>query len=194
MRDYDIRTAEEAEIGRLLSDIRTHRDEDRAFETLHSLFGRRIGQLLAIYRFRTEDTEACQQALLALHRAVMTYDPSHNTGFDTYACACIRHALADLRESRRRRERHTAGGDALPETAAGETDIEDDLADREQQRIFLDRARLILSDFQYRVLCLQLEGYSTADIASELSTTAKKVDNAKYRTSRNEKIRALFSE
>ena len=59
--------------------------------------------------------------------------------------------------------------------------IDTRLAEREIFDSLLGSAKDLLSDYEYRVLLLHIQGYKTAAIASMLSRSAKSVDNAKSR-------------
>ena len=52
---------------------------------------------------------------------------------------------------------------------------------REAIDSLLNSARKLLSDYEYRVLILHIQGYKTAAIAKMLSRSAKSIDNAKSR-------------
>ena len=59
--------------------------------------------------------------------------------------------------------------------------VERRLEEREMFNRILTSAKDVLSDYEYRVLMLHIQGYKTADIAASLSKSAKSVDNAKAR-------------
>ena len=55
------------------------------------------------------------------------------------------------------------------------------IIERESFDRIMDSARNLLSNYEYRVLMLHIQGYKTAVIAKTLGRTAKSVDNAKSR-------------
>ena len=59
--------------------------------------------------------------------------------------------------------------------------LDNRLADREIFDNLLVSAKDLLSDYEYRVLLLYIQGYKTAAIADMLDRSAKSVDNAKAR-------------
>ena len=54
----------------------------------------------------------------------------------------------------------------------------------EEQREFYTRLSRVLSDFEYRVVTLYLEGVSYADIAEATGKDVKSIDNALVRAKR----------
>jgi DNA-directed RNA polymerase specialized sigma24 family protein len=47
--------------------------------------------------------------------------------------------------------------------------------------MFIERARGVLSEYEYEVFMLYIEGYSTAEISEKLGRDFKSVENAKSR-------------
>lgn len=138
--------------------------------------------------------ELIQAMRIALYDAALSYDKQKGK-FATYAAACMRNRLID---SLRALERENADLlDPLGEEIAAipsEEDLERDFVSRENYLHALSLAKEILSPFQYKVLVLGSEGYSTAEIAEKLGVAAKTVDNAKYRTRTNKRVREIFSD
>jgi DNA-directed RNA polymerase specialized sigma24 family protein len=67
------------------------------------------------------------------------------------------------------------------EQLAEEESLENSIVRRETADDILQRAPKLLSDLEYQVLLLHIQGYKTAQIAAALGKTAKSVDNAKFR-------------
>ena len=67
------------------------------------------------------------------------------------------------------------------EQISDEESVESGLVKRETIDNLLSSAKNLLSDYEYRVLILHIQGYKTAAIAAMLSRSAKSVDNAKSR-------------
>ena len=130
---------------------------------------------------------------IALYDAALSYDAEKGK-FSTYAASCMRNRLIDLL-----RKAEKANSDLLDPMGeeiaaiASDEDLERDLVGKDMYLRALAAAKEILSPFQYDVLVLESEGYSTAEIAKRLGSTPKRVDNAKYRTRTNKRIRAIFS-
>ena len=181
-----------AAIGR----IRRDRNDCEASEILFSHFyPAMVGMVARQCPSGGSDFDEMLEILrIALFDAALSYREEKGT-LRAYAVSCMRNRLIDYLRTRK-----NTGGDFLDPlgeemaTLASEEDFERELVGRESYLAILAQVREILSPFQYRVLLYESEGYSTAEIAAKLGTTAKKVENAKYRTRKNQKIRAIFSD
>lgn len=129
-----------------------------------------------------EPEDAVQEGIIALFRALQTYQPGRGASFETYAQRCIVHAMEDARRKAARKkneplnhslplEQHSASG-ANPEEIA---------IRNEEYRIAMHKIHTRLSDFEKEVLLLFLEGNSYEAIAQKLSRSSKAVDNAMVR-------------
>ena len=131
-------------------------------------------------------TDAC----VGLYRAVLTYDLSQtDVTFGLYASVCVRRRLTDvLRRERTESSRISVLGDVDVDSIAVEDSSLRSLVEREEKESIRSQAREILSDYEYRVLGLWLSGLSGPEIAEELLTDVKSVENAKGRVMK--KLRA----
>ena len=134
-----------------------------------------------------DSEEMLHEACVALHSAAMKYDVSQkDVTFGLYARICVSHRMIDLVRAAKPR---SIDIDDLG--AAQETDsIETSLVSREIFDSVISEARRILSDYEYKVLILHIQGYKTAQIARSLDRSAKSVDNAKSRLFR--RLRDVF--
>lgn len=139
--------------------------------------------------------EAFCEASVAFYRAAMTYDAGRTeVTFGLYARICVYRRLCDLagKENRIKEENFS---DLKIDEISVQSGIESNLVMRETMRRALDLAKSLLSDYEYQVFFLGLEGYTTASIAERLGCSAKSVDNAKARAiKRLREKSALFSE
>lgn len=126
-----------------------------------------------------EYTELFSEACVALHVAAQRYDLEQDgVTFGLYARICVRNRILDLL---RTSEAECDVAELDVEQMADEVSVDQRLADREIFDRLLTSARDLLSDYEYRVLLLHIQGYKTAAIADMLSKSAKSVDNAKSR-------------
>ncbi len=168
---------EDTDICVLINKCRQHDDE--AFEELVRRYTPMIKKVISgfiedQYRFSEIFNEAC----FALHSAMRTFDVGQNdVTFGLYAKTCVHNRIVDMLRAERTVvkavdvdvEDVTVGG---PEVA---------LMQRERFEQLLKRSADLLSDYEYKVLMLHIQGHSTAVIAKTLGRTAKSVDNAKSR-------------
>ena len=133
------------------------------------------------------DDELFSEGCVALHNAVLGYDLEQSeVTFGLYARVCVYHHFVDL--NRRVKSLRSLCDYDLAELE-GEESPEVRLAQREQLDSVIAYAKTELSDYEYSVLLLHIQGYKTAAIAKRLGRSAKSVDNAKarlFRRLRNE--------
>ena len=131
-----------------------------------------------------EDEDLAQEALMGLLAAVRTYRSDGGASFTTYATTCIRNRLLSLVRRHGPRLDHEQSLEDSPEL----TDTNDDPAQlllyKEELDDLLTQMRIHLTEMEYRVFLMRLSGFSYAEIATDLSTTAKAVDNAIQRIRR----------
>ena len=154
--------------------------DDAAFSELVSRYTPMINKVISEVSGTSLHTdEAFAEACVALHRAAMSYDTSKTeVTFGLYARICVYRRLCDL-VGKRKRDEIFVELDA--DKLAVESSVESRLVGKERMQGALSFARSVLSEYEYQVLLLYLQGYSTAAIAEELSKSAKSVDNAKAR-------------
>ena len=125
------------------------------------------------------EDELFAEACVALHSAAMRYDTEQSgVTFGLYARVCVHNRLVDLcRSTSAVANVLELDGDQVEDDSAIETRI----IRREAVQTLMTGARELLSEYEYQVLLLHIQGYKTAMIAKMLSRTAKSVDNAKSR-------------
>ena len=142
-----------------------------------------------------------QEGMLGLLGAVRTYDPAHQTRFDTYAEVCIRRRLASaIRDAVRDKHiplnSYISFETPLFDTVMGACSIQEETPEdvfigkeewNERFRTLKDQ----LSGFEADVLALYLSGLSYDGIAQRMGRTTKAVDNAVQRIRR--KVARLFN-
>ena len=174
-----INSYEDKEVNLLLSRCR-ERDDD-AFSELLTRYSPMMKKLISSFTDDpTEQDELFSEASLTLHVASMRYDLNQDkVSFGLYARICIHNRLVDLH--RAAENKPSIISDADVEQLDDGSSLESSIIARETVRDLLDNAKEELSDYEYRVLILHMQGYKTAAIAQRLSKNAKSVDNAKSR-------------
>ena len=124
--------------------------------------------------------EAFSEACVALHRAATSYDTSRSADitFGLYAQICVYRKLCDIASANKRSVEVV---DVDVDTLVSENNIERRLVGREEMSRFFDKARGILSEYEYRVFRLYIDGDTTVEIAEKLGKDTKSVENAKAR-------------
>lgn len=171
----------------LIARIRASDSSDDAFSELVSGYMPLINKRIASSGIPEEEyTEAQQEASIALHDAALSYDAEKYEGvtFGLYASVCISNRLTSYVRARARREERTDDF-SEPEDLGSSVDIESDVTTRDAFERAMRVARSKLSELEFRVLCLSVEGYQVRDIAKALGLPSKTVENARYRYRRS---------
>ena len=123
--------------------------------------------------------ELYSEACMGLHSAMESFDVEQSeVTFGLYARACVYHKVVDLVRSIKKTPEIL---DVDVEKVSCVSGPEALIVKRERFQSILSAAAKLLSDYEYKVLVLHIQGFKTAKIASMLSKTPKSVDNAKAR-------------
>jgi RNA polymerase sporulation-specific sigma factor len=180
---------ENCEIGELILLCRER--DDAAFDEIVRRYTPMLRKVVAGFESAgLESSELFAEACVALHLAAQKFDLNQKeVTFGLFARICVRNRMVDL---------YRLAGNLPPvsdleiEQVPDNESIERRLVERETFDRLLRSARELLSDYEYSVLLLHIQGYKTAAIAKALGRTAKSVDNAKSRLFRH--LRAELSD
>lgn len=168
---------EDADIGALIVECRSHNNE--AFDELVRRYTPMMRKVISCFDSQYDFDEMFCEACVALHNAAIRYDVGQSeVTFGLYARICVRNRILDLLRSAD--VSHDVAECDIEQLADDES-VESGLVKRETVDNLLSSAKNLLSDYEYRVLILHIQGYKTAAIAKMLSRSAKSVDNAKSR-------------
>ena len=165
-------------INELIMLCRNHNDD--AFDQLVQRYTPMMRKVVSSFDATGYDTdELFAEGCVALHIAAQRYDlEQDDVTFGLYARICVRNRILDML---RRSDSEQTLSELDVEQMTDEDSVEDMLADREIFDRLLVSAKKLLSDYEYRVLLLHIQGYKTSAIAAMLDRSAKSVDNAKFR-------------
>jgi RNA polymerase sporulation-specific sigma factor len=155
--------------------------DDSAFSELVTRYTPMISKVISGFSdsaFRYD--EAFSEACVALHRAVLSYDLSRSSvvTFGLYARICVYRRLCDLSDKGAREvDIVDLDVDLIPQGG----NVEQRLVGRERMSEYLSKARGVLSEYEYEVFILYIDGYSTEEICERLGKDTKSVENAKSR-------------
>ena len=154
--------------------------DDTAFDELVRRYTPMMRKVVSLFGTSAYDVdELFAEGCVALHLAAQRYDLNQDdVTFGLYARICVRNRIVDML---RRTESDQNLADVDVEQMCDEENVEERLVDREIFDRLLLSAKGLLSDYEYRVLLLHIQGYKTAQIATALGKSAKSVDNAKSR-------------
>lgn len=138
-----------------------------------------------------------QEAILALYRAAMSYDPDGDgkeVTFGLYAKICVRNALiSELRRmgaAKRRADRAARRIADSRERVSRDNTL--GVESRMRLEMVMRESRRILSEYEQKVLSEYVSGKTIAEISDELNKSLKSVNNALYRI--RTKLRSLAQE
>lgn len=121
-----------------------------------------------------------QEVILSFFTAVNTFD-ENKSSFSTYLNVCVTRTLITLK---RKLDRHEESERPIDDDLALEDstlDPQNLLENREQVDALMKDIKQMLSEFELKALTLYLGGGSYDNIAKNLGTTSKSVDNALQR-------------
>ena len=130
-----------------------------------------------------ETEDLVQEGMIGLYYAVLGFREAAGKSFKNFAYLCVTRRIYDALRSAARNVPCTDGSD--PDTLPrGQKTPEVFLLLLDEQREFYTKLSRVLSDFEYRVVTLYLEGVSYADIAEATGKDVKSIDNALVRAKR----------
>ena len=138
-----------------------------------------------------ETDDLAQEGMMGLCRAVSEYDAEKEQGssFKTFAKLCVHRRIIDaVKKANRKKNAQT-----LPlDTAQTSVDLDPDeaLILDDEERELKEKMSRVLSDFEFKVASMYIEGMSCADIVDVTGKTYKSVDNALQRSKR--KLSEIF--
>ena len=170
-----------------VSDVTLAKNGDKdAFARLLEAYTPLISSLSS--QFYSDDISAnvvmedlMQEASIAFYNAVRSYTEGKNTTFGLYAKICIRNRLVSYMR------RMCVGVDVKTEdieklidsSVAPQTDSPLELLISEEEvKTMQENIRSVLTDYEYSVFSLFVQGTAVSEIASELNAGEKSVHNA----------------
>ena len=130
-----------------------------------------------------------QEGMIGLYSAINEYDGREGKSFKNFAYLCVTRQILDAVKRSSRLKNSPLNNsvslfDPHLEEFAGEEDPEAFLLDDESRAEFRLKLMKVLSDFEFRVMTMYLEGMSYLDICEATGKDIKSVDNALARAKR----------
>ena len=141
-----------------------------------------------------EPDDLFQEGLLGLLHAVESYNADGNASFRPYAGVCIRNKIISAvrsfqSERNKLNNEHCSFDDVQNVPSAPETEPETAFVIREAFEGFQDYIRNELSEKEFEVLELYVEGKSYDEISQKLGISRKSCDNAMQRIRKKLRVR-----
>ncbi len=163
------------------------RGEKVAFMELVSCFSPYIRYTASSFSLPySEWDDVNDEGVIALYRAVMTYDAAHGASFTTYARVCIRNAIRSFVRSFRKQQEKQRNDLSLDDQKA---EVLADAADCPEDRLLASEwmadirsgMKECLSETERKVLNFRLDGLGTSEIAVMIGKDTKSVENTLFR-------------
>lgn len=133
-----------------------------------------------------------QEGMIGLYKAIMVYDESKNHNFGAFASLCIHRQMQNAVKLANR-QKNTPLNSYLPINYYGafnddenksnivivddNSDFEKDYIDKELNAVLISKVKNVLTDSQFALLKMFLNGLSYGAIAEKLDISVKQVDN-----------------
>ena len=153
-----------------------------------------------LYLIGGENDDLIQEGMIALYKAIRTYDESYESSFASYATLCIEHKLYNVIKGANRQkniplntyvslysptntDENTNSRETLADTLQPTelTNPEDIIIDKENVMDIESTIKKRLSKLEQQVVTLYIDGNSYQQIAAILGKTPKSIDNALQR-------------
>lgn len=135
-----------------------------------------------------ETEDLVQEGMIGLISAIRTYKEGAGKRFKNFAYLCVTRRIYDALRAADKKAYEDLDPDCVPEGVTPE----DSVLAVESQAEFRLRLTRALSDFEFRVVTLYLDGMRYADIARATGKDQKSVDNALARSKK--KLQKTFPE
>ncbi|MBQ7370167.1 MAG: sigma-70 family RNA polymerase sigma factor [Clostridia bacterium] len=133
-----------------------------------------------------ETEDLIQEGMIGLYHAIDDYkDASNGLSFKNFAYLCVTRRILDaIKASARMKNKPLNGYVSLfsADEMISPQGPEDALLQREDQREFLQKMSRALSDFEFRVTIMYMDGMSSLEICEATGKDGKSVDNAIQRS------------
>ena len=181
------------DINEEIKRAQTHDEE--AMENLLRIFKPKVVAISREYFLIGADfDDLLQEGMIGLYKAIRIYDPEKNHNFSAFASLCIHRQLQNAVKNANRKKNatinsyvpikyfdgsNTSDDDKINKLVIvdDDSDIEKNYIDKEMNAIVISKVKDLLSDEQFKVLKMFINGASYEDMANSLHISKKKVDN-----------------
>ena len=131
-----------------------------------------------------ETEDLIQEGMIGLYKAIVRYDGEREGGssFKNFAYLCVSRQILDAikKASKANAELISLNGSM----AVADMSPEDMLILSDEQKEFRQKMSKVLSDFEFKVMTMYMDGMTCAEICEATGKPAKSVDNALQRSKR----------
>ena len=175
---------------------RTKQHDDEAMEKLLQFFKSKVTSISREYFLLGGDfDDIIQEGMIGLYKAIQCYDETKNTNFGAFASLCIHRQIQNAVKNANRKKnsplnqslpiKYFDGSGSSDEDsvlklviADENSNVEQNYIDKEISTIVLSKVKDCLSEEQFQILKLFINGESYSEIAKKLNISSKQVDNS----------------
>ncbi len=159
----------------------TKNGDEAAFEEITIRYIKLIYSLTSKYNIDGYDTQdLAQEGLLSFLIACKSYDEKNGASFKNYAVKCAKNRFNDISKKSKKKssvpDKNLVDIDSIG-NAEDELNVEDYVLEREYLKTMLIHLDNLLTPDERKVFKLYAHGYSYNEIAEEIDSTPKNVDN-----------------
>ena len=175
---------------------RTKQHDDEAMEKLLQFFKSKVTSISREYFLLGGDfDDIIQEGMIGLYKAIQSYDETKNNNFGAFASLCIHRQIQNAVKNANRKKnsplnqylpiKYFDGSGSSDEDsvlklviADENSNVEQNYIDKEISTIVLSKVKNCLSEEQFQILKLFINGESYSEIAKKLNISSKQVDNS----------------
>lgn len=170
--------------------VKAQKGETKAAEEILQRYKSAVRARARQYFLEGGETEdLVQEGMIGLYSAIGAYRQDSGKSFKNFAYLCVTRRIFDVLRAAGRR---VSGSEFDPDTLSEGDTPEDFLIDGESRAELNKKLMKALSDFEFRVVTMYLEGLSYAEIADVTGKDMKSVDNALARSKK--KLQKAFAD
>ena len=175
--------------------IKAKNNDENAMEQLLQRFKSKVTAISREYFLVGADfDDLIQEGMIGLYKAINVYDPNKNHNFSAFASLCIHRQLQNAVKNANRKKNSPLNSYLPIEYYGGvktdaddsfskliivddNSDFEKQFIDNEMNAIMISKVKNILTDVQFKLLKMFLNGESYINMAKSLNISTKQVDN-----------------
>ncbi len=125
-----------------------------------------------------------QEGMMGLYQAMREYDADKKSSFKSFAYLCVYRRIVDAVKSAASKKQEPLLGVVTlgDEVQAGGPSPEDLMILSDEKREFNQKISKILSDFEFKIIVMYMDGLTTVEIGEILGKSTKSIDNAIQRS------------
>ena len=164
-------------------------DKQATEELLSRYAGLVRGRARGFFLVGGETEDLIQEGMIGLYRAVSEYRSDRDGGmsFKNFAYLCVSRRIIDAVKASARQKNVPPNNNVSLFQSEWEMPVsspEDEIIRGEDRREFLQKMSKELSDFEFRIAVMYMDGFSCAEICEATGKSEKSVDNAIQRSKR----------